>query len=374
MTILTRWWRRLPILANESKGPWGSGGNDGGGDRGPRNPWTVPPGAPRGRSARPTVLDEFLKRARGGGGGPGSGGGGGGLPGGANGRSLAIIGIVLLLGVWVVFTSFHVIGPQQRGVVTLFGRYTKTLDPGYKVTLPAPFNSVQKVDVQAIRTDDFPEGDATNLMLTGDQNLIDLNYQVRWNVKNPQNYVFEIKDPAATLRATAESAMRAVIATSTLNDAIGPGQSRITQRVQELMQQILDSYGSGLQVQGVALRRVDPPAAVIDEFKAVSAAQQSAQSDINQAHTYAEQIIARAQGEAAQFDKVYEQYKLAPEVTRRRMYYETMENVLGKAHKTVIEDTRSGVVPYLPLNNAAGARPAPAAPAATPAPAQGGGQ
>src|SRR3546814_2581843 len=119
-------------------------------------------------------------------------------------------------------------------------------------------------------------------MLTGDQNLIDLNYQVRWNLKNPHNYVFEIKDPAAPLLATAESAMRAVIATSTLNDAIGPGQSRITQRVQELMQQILDSYGSGLQVQGVALRRVDPPAAVIDEFKAVSAAQQSAQSDINQ--------------------------------------------------------------------------------------------
>ncbi|WP_353653853.1 protease modulator HflK [Hephaestia sp. MAHUQ-44] len=359
-----------------SKGPWGSGGDDdgkGGGDRGPRNPWSVPPGGPRGRATRPTVLDEFLKRARSGGGGSG-GGGGGGLPGGANGRSLAIIGIALLLGVWLVFTSFHIIGPQQRGVVTFFGRYTKTLDPGYKMTLPAPFNSVQKVDVQAIRTDDFPEGDSTNLMLTGDQNLIDLNYQVRWNVKNPQNYVFEIKDPAATLRATAESAMRAVIATSTLNDAIGPGQSRITMGVQELMQQILDSYGSGLQVQGVALRRVDPPAQVIDEFKAVSAAQQSAQSDINQAHTYAEQISARAQGEAAQFDKVYEQYRLAPEVTRRRMYYETMENVLSKAHKTVIEDTRSGVIPYLPLNNATSPRAAAPAAAAPAASAQGAGQ
>src|SRR3546814_7673197 len=102
-----------------------------------------------------------------------------------------------------------------------------------------------------------------------------------------------------------------------------------------------DVCSSDLQVQGVALRRVDPPAAVIDEFKAVSAAQQSAQSDINQAHTYAEQISARAQGEAAQFDKVYEQYKLAPEVTRRRMYYETMEHVLAKAHKTVVEDRKS---------------------------------
>ncbi|HVI98905.1 MAG TPA: protease modulator HflK [Sphingomonas sp.] len=370
MTILTRWWRRLPILTSESKGPWGAGGGDDGnegGSGGPRNPWTVPPGAPRGRG-RPTALDEFLKRARGGGGGSG-GGGGAGFPGGANGRNLAVIGIVLLVAVWIVFTSFHVIGPQQRGVVTFFGRYTGTLDPGYRMTLPAPMVSVQKVDVQAIRTDDFPEGgDAVNLMLTGDQNLIDLSYQVRWNVKNPQNYVFEIKDPTATLRATAESAMRAVIATSTLNDAIGPGQARIAQRVQDLMQQVLDSYGSGLQVQGVALRRVDPPAQVIDEFKAVSAAQQGAQSDINQAHTYAEQIVARAQGEAAAFDKVYEQYKLAPEVTRRRMYYETMEHVLSNAHKTVVEDSR-GVVPYLPLANATSPRPSP-----QPSPAQGAGQ
>ncbi len=357
MTILTRWWRRLPILASESKGPWGSGGDDNGGDGGPRNPWTVPPGGTRGRPGKVTALDEFLKRARGGGG-PGGGGGGGGFPGGANGRNLAIIGIILVLAAWLLFTSFHIIGPQQRGVVTFFGRYTGTLDPGYQWTLPAPMVSVKKVDVQAIRTDDFPEGnDATNLMLTGDQNLIDLSYQVRWNVKNPQNYVFEIAEPQKTLRATAESAMRAVIATSTLNDAIGPGQARITQRVQDLMQQILDSYNSGLQVQSVALRRVDPPAQVIDDFKAVSAAQQSAQADINNAHTYAEQIVARAQGEATAFDKVYEQYKLAPQVTRRRMYYETMEDVLAHAHKTIVEP--NGVVPYLPLDRASRAQPTP---------------
>ena len=369
MTILTRWMQRISILASENKGPWGSGGDDGGsegGSGGPRNPWTVPPGSARGRANRPTALDEFLRRARGGGGGPG-GGGGGGFPGGANGRSLALIGIVLVLAVWLLFTSFHIIGPQQRGVVTFFGRYTGTLDPGYRLTLPSPFVSVKKVDVQAIRTDDFPEGgDAANLMLTGDQNLIDLSYSVRWNVKNPQNYVFEIKDPSATLRATAESAMRAVVATATLNEAIGPGQGAIAQRVQDLMQEILDSYHSGLQVQGVALRRVDPPAAVIDEFKAVSAAQQSAQADINNAHTYAEQITARAQGEAAQFDKVYEQYKLAPEVTRRRMYYETMEDVLSRAHKTIVE-TPGGVVPYLPLREAPRPRP-------EPAPATGAGQ
>src|SRR3546814_11885360 len=118
-----------------------------------------------------------------------------------------------------------------------------------------------------------------------------------------------------------------------------------------------DVCSSDLQVQGVALRRVDPPAAVIDEFKAVSAAQQSAQSDINQAHTYAEQISARAQGEAAQFDKVYEQYKLAPEVTRRRMYYETMEHDLANANKTVGGNTGSGVLPDIPLNNEPDQRP-----------------
>jgi membrane protease subunit HflK len=154
------------------------------------------------------------------------------------------------------------------------------------------------------------------------------------------------------VRATAESTMRAVIATVTLDDAIGAGRNKVEQRVQDMMQAILDDYHAGVRVRGVTLKQVDPPAAVIDDFKKVIAAQQEAQSNLNQARTYAQQVIARAQGEAAQFDLAYDQYKLAPEVTRRRMYYETMEQVLSRTNKTIVETP--GTVPYLPLPLARG--------------------
>ncbi len=298
--------------------------------------------------------------------------------GGATGR-LWGLGVGLLVAAWIVFTSFHQIGPQQRGVVTWFGRYAGTLEPGIRATLPAPIATVRKVDVQKIRLEDFPEGSGgENLVITGDQNIIDLAYSVRWDVSNPQDFSFQIKDPQATVRATAESAMRAVMATTTLEEAIGAGRGAIEGRVQELIQTVLNDYNSGIRIQGVAIKQAQAPAAVSEDFKAVSAAQQAAQGNINQARGYAQQILAQAQGEATSFDKVYEQYRLAPEVTRRRMYYETMENVLAKSDKTIIE--APGVVPYLPLPG--GARrvtevqpTAPAAQAApTPAPAAGGSQ
>jgi membrane protease subunit HflK len=141
--------------------------------------------------------------------------------------------------------------------------------------------------------------------------------------------------------------MRAVVAGVALDDAIGAGRSTIEQRVELVMQQLLDNYRAGVEVQGVAIKQSDPPAAVTDAFKDVSAAQQEAQSYMNQARAYALQITAKAQGEAAAFDKVYAQYKLSPEVTRRRMYYETMEKVLSKVDKTIVE--APGVTPYLPL-------------------------
>ncbi len=139
-----------------------------------------------------------------------------------------MIGAGLIVLVWLVFTSFHAIGPQQRGVVTYLGRYAGTIEPGIRLTLPAPFASVTKVDVRKIHTETFPAdgGAGENLMLTGDQNIIDLAYSVRWAISDPQDYVFQIADPIETVRATAESAMREVIATITLNDAIGPGPPR----------------------------------------------------------------------------------------------------------------------------------------------------
>lgn len=341
MTLLPQWLRRPTILMSETpKGPWGSGDDE---KSGARNPWAVPPGGRKG-AAKPTALDEFLKRARG----NGSGGGGGPqLPLGANPRSLWLIGVALIVAVWLIYTSFHQIGPQQRGVVTFLGRYSGMLDPGIRLTLPAPIVAVQKVDVEQVRVDEFPRDGSENV-LTGDQNILDIAYTVRWRVENPRDFVFEIKDPVETVRATAESAMRAVLATTTLNEAIGAGRTTIEARVTQTMQQILNDYQAGVRVQGVSIRQAAAPASLIDDFNAVTAAQQKAVGELNNARSYSQQVLARAQGEAAQFDKMYEQYKLAPEVTRRRMYYETMEAVLAKADKTIVETP--GVAPLLPLD------------------------
>jgi membrane protease subunit HflK len=369
MTILSGWFQRLSILAADNKGPWGSGsGSDnGGGDSGgPRNPWAQPPGGkPRGVTPGPSALDEFLKRARGGGGGSGGDGGRPRIPGAPSAGQLWVIAVGILLVAWIALTSFHSIGPQERGVVTVLGRYSETLEPGIRFTLPAPFVEVAKVDVAAINTDTFPDDSSTvtagndtdKLMLTSDQNIVDLDYSVRWQIANPQDFAFQIARPRETLRATAQSAMRAVVATATLDEAIGAGRTAMEVKVQQAMQEILDRYNAGIRIQGVAIKGAQAPAQVADAFKEVSAAQQQAQSDISRARGYAQQVLAKAQGEAAAFDVIYAQYKLAPEVTRRRMYYDTMEQVLSKSDKTIIESP--GVVPYLPLPGMRRVPPAP---------------
>lgn len=333
------------IFHNEPpKSPWGgNGGSDGGSGKGsgPRNPWSVPPEGRRARPGSPSALDELWRRARGGG-----GGGGAGIPGMPNGARLWLIVVGVLLAGWVLFTSIHPIGPREKGVVTMLGRYSGTLDTGVQFTLPAPFQLVDVVDVGNIRTQNFPQT-GENLMLTGDQNIVDLAYSVRWDIRSAPDYVFQIANPEETVKATAESAMRAIVANTTLNEAIGEGRSRIEGEAQALMQRILDEYHSGIRIQGVAIQKAQAPQQVDEDFKAVTAAQQEAESNKNNANAYAQQLIAKAQGEAAEFDKIYEQYKLAPEVTKRRLYYETMEQVLANTNKTVIE--APGVNSYLPL-------------------------
>jgi membrane protease subunit HflK len=340
------WGARPGAVLNENKGgPWGPGGGGSGGGSGgggPRNPWGQPPRRPRPTGpGNVTSLDEFLKKSR--------DRFGGRFPTGNDGRPYWLYGLGIAILLWLLFTSIHRIGPQENGVLTRFGSYVTTFQPGISLSFPAPIDRVQKVDVEQIRTIDIPPGGGSseNLILTGDQNIIDLAYSVRWNIRDPERFLFQIKDPEGTIREVAESAMRAVVAGVSLDDAIGAGRSDIEQRVQQVMQQLLDQYRAGIEVQGVAIKQSDPPAAVTDAFKDVSAAQQEAQSYINQARAYALQITAKAQGESAAFDKVYEQYRLAPEVTRRRMYYETMEKVLSKVDKTIVE--APGVTPYLPL-------------------------
>ena len=344
MNILSGWGARARGLFADNKGPWGSSG---GGDEPPSDggggPWGEPPKRGR-RSAGPSgvptpSIDEFLRRSR-------ARFGGGGFPGRPDG-SIVFWAFLALACAWLAFTSIHSIAPGQRGVVTQFGRYSRTLGPGVSFTLPSPIERVKKLDVEKIQSFDLGSASDDDLMLTGDQNLLDLAYSVRWNIRTPELYLFQLAQPDETIREVAESAMRAVVSQVSLNDAMGDKRAEIEQRVVENMQRILDSYRSGIQVQGIAIKQADPPDAVNDAFKQVTAAQQDAQTYINNANAYSLQLRQRAQGEATAFDKVYEQYKLAPDVTRRRMYYETMEDVLSKVDKTIIE--APGVTPYLPL-------------------------
>ena len=366
MTMLAGRPGRPTLHADAPKGPWGgdagtssgAGGGAGEGGGGPRNPWAVPP-----KGTKPSALDELLKRARPGGGGPL-------LPQTPNPRALWGIGAGILVAIWIAGTAIHPIGPQQRGVVTTFGRYAGTLDPGIQLTLPAPISTVTRVDVQNIRSNDLPVDGGERAMLTRDKNLVDLAYSVRWNIADPEDYVFQIKDPEQTVIAVAESAMREEVANATLDQAMTGGRTLIETRVQERMQRLLDGYHSGVRIQGIAIKQADPPAAVNEAFKEVTAAQGKAMSMQNQARAYAQSRIARAQGEAAAFDAYYTQYRLAPEVTRRRMYYETMEAVLQGTDKTIVETP--GVAPLLPLGGSPRKLPDPAADTAPPA--SGGGQ
>jgi len=359
--------RRSP-WGGGSEGGEGSGGDAGGNDgqdggaerppepesgeqtKGPRNPWLPPADKPR-RAAG--IDDIFKNRDRGGPRGPGGGGPrkpdwGSHIPVRPDGKSwlpLIIAGVVV---VWLGVTSVHMVGPKEEATVTTFGKYSHTITPGVSVTLPWPIQNVHKADVTSIQRFTIPEGEGEKLMLTSDQNLIDLSYLVRWNIKNLRDYRFRLADPEETVKEVAEAAMRSAVAEITLNDALsGAGRAQAEQAVRERMQQVLNSYRAGVAIQGVEIKKADPPAKVIGAFQQVTAAQQDAERDRSNARAWAQQLLARAQGDAAAFDKVYEEYRLAPEVTRRRMYYETMERVLSNNDKVIVE--ANGVTPYLPL-------------------------
>lgn len=341
---------------SQSGSPWGDGdnGNAGGGGSGggPRNPWgDGPPKRPQGPrpQGRSDPFDDLVRRGqeqlrRFGGGAPLRGGPDNGIPG-----RLIGFGIAGVAALWLLLTSFYRVDAQERGVVLRFGRFVEVTDPGLHFKLPWPIDSVILRKVEQINSVDIgaTSGGGENLVLSGDQNIINLAYAVRWKIKNPELYLFELAEPEQTVQEVAESAMRAEIARATLNDAIGPQRAQIAERVRERMQELLDSYRAGIEVRGVDIKQADPPAAVDAAFKDVSAAQQDAQKYLNESRAYAQQVLAVAQGSAAAFDAVYAQYRLAPEVTRKRMYFETMENVLAKVDKTVVEP--GGVQTYLPL-------------------------
>ncbi|MEE4350011.1 MAG: FtsH protease activity modulator HflK [Pacificimonas sp.] len=347
----------MPWQNNEG-GPWKSGGQSGNGSGGnggkPKNPWGQnPSGGNQQPQKGASDFDDFIKRSqerlRGGMG----GGGGAGRPGGPTlgGKSLPWTWIIAaLVIVWIVATSFYRVEADERGVEQMFGQYHKTTEPGMHLKWPSPIVTVTKPRVEQVNTIEIgsPNASSQNLMLTSDQNIIDIAYQVRWKIDDPENFLFQFRDPEQTIREVAESAMRSVIASVDLDAAIGPQREQVASEVEQRLQDMLNEYGAGVDVVGIDIRQADPPAAVDEAFKDVSSAQQDAERFTNQARAYNQQLVAQARGQAAAFDAVFEQYRLAPEVTRKRMYFETMEQVLRNQDKTILE--AEGVVPYLPLD------------------------
>lgn len=318
--------------------------------KGPRNPWLPPGSGEDGKRRTPNIEDIFRQRGPEG---PRRAGGPDGpsfrlppRPGGGSWFPLAIGAIAV---VWLLITSVHQVAPREQGVVTwLGGKYARTLSSGLNFTLPWPIQVVDIENVSQIRSDSIPGSNEENLILTGDQNLVDLSYLIRWSIKDLKNFRFQMADPEGTIREVAEAAMRAAVAEQDLDSVLsGEGRAEIEARVRSYMQDILDGYRAGVAVQGIEIVRTGPPEQVVDAFNDVSAAQQDAETAVNSARAYAQRVLARAEGDAAAFNKIYEEYRLAPEVTRQRLYYETMESVLGKTDKTIVET--DGVTPYLPL-------------------------
>lgn len=335
-------------------GERGLGGNDRGDDRsgGPRNPW-LPGGGEPGKRRSASIEDIFKGRGPEGPRRAGGGGGPGGptfrLPERPGGKSWVPVIIGGAAMVWFAVTSVHFIQPGEQAVVTwLGGKYSHSLDSGTNFTAPWPLQMVEKENVTQVRLEEVPGTNTEKLILTGDQNLVDLSYLIRWNISDLALYKYQLGDPRNALLEIGEAAMRAAVAKQKLDEVLtGEGRAEVEQDVRAAMQARLDAYRSGISVQGIEINKVDPPARVEEAFKDVSSAQQDADAAINRARAVAQQLLARAQGDASEFNDIYEEYKLAPEVTRRRLYYETMEQILSKTDKTIVES--GNVTPYLPL-------------------------
>ena len=352
------------IFKNQS--PWGSapGGGSGGNGSGTRR--------------EPPNIDELIKNLQktinkftGGGK--------------AGGSKPLIYGLIILLFLWVASGLYRVL-PDEQGVVLRFGKLIKTTQPGLNYHLPMPIEraltpkvtKVNRIDVGFRPASDSGRSSGVgnvpeeSLMLTGDENIVDINYSVFWVIKDASKFLFNIQSPVETVKATSETAMREVIAKSPIQSILTEGRSKIEVEVQEITQQILDEYGSGIQITQVQTQQADPPSQVIDAFRDVQAARADRERSKNEAEAYANDVIPRARGEAAKimqaaeaykqkvvaaaegeasrFVSIYNEYAKAKEVTQERMYLETMEKVLADIDKVIIEkNAGSGVVPYLPL-------------------------
>jgi modulator of FtsH protease HflK len=365
-------------------GPWGSGGGRGNGG-GP---------GPRGRP-QPPDFEELLRRSqerfrRV-------------LPGGFGTGTGILVALLAIIAIWLASGIYRVL-PDEVGVVLRFGAYNRTTQPGLNYHLPNPIEKVLTPSVTRVNRTEIgyrnAEGPATRgagtrqvpeeaLMLTGDENIVDINFTVFWIIKDARAYLFNIRAPDATVKSAAESAMREVIGETPIAQALAEGRGKIETDTQHLLQGILDAYSAGIELTQLQLLKVDPPAPVIDAFRDVQRAladreklrnqAEAYRNDIipkargaavaikQEAEAYRQEIIARSQGDADRFVSVYNAFKAAQDVTLQRLYLETMEEILKSSNKVIIDKSAeggSGVLPYLPLpalgggNGAAGA-PAP---------------
>lgn len=358
--------------------PWNEPGRGSGGGK---DPWKG------GNGQQPPDLDEVfanvqrrLKQIMGGGAG-GSGGkssGAGGMGSGGTGGILAIA--LVVLGLWVAWNSVHIVDESERGVVLRFGEYTRTLPPGLNFTLPRPIEQVEKINVSTVRS-----LESSSRMLTGDENLIDLAFAVQYRVVEPENFLFNVQLPEESLGHAADSAMREVVGTNNMDFILEIGRGQIAIDTQNLLVEILERYQPGIEITSFNLQEVRPPAQVRAAFDDVVRAREDQIRFANEAQAYANQevpeargraarileeaqgyreaIIARATGEADRFVAIVDQYRLAPEVTRERLYLETMEQVFGRSAKILLDVQGSNNMLYLGLDSlGSGSRDAPPPP------------
>jgi membrane protease subunit HflK len=378
-------------MAGNTGGPWGGGGNSGNGDdgrgNGPRGPDRGNGGrGPRNDGPQIPEIDELVKKGQeqlrvlmggrgGGGGGGGRGSGGGGGP--FLTRGTVGIGLALAGALWL-FSSFYTVRPEEQSVELFLGEFSSIGNPGLNFA-PWPLVTYEVINVTSERTESIGSTRASGegLMLTTDANIVDIDFQVVWNINDPAKLLFNLSDPQLTVQAVSEAVMREIIAASNLAPILNRDRGLIADTVREDVQSTLDEYDSGITVVRVNLDTADPPREVIDAFREVQAAEQERDRLERQADAYANRVLAEARGQGAQvleqaegyraqvvneaigeasrFLAVATEFNAAPEVTQRRLYLETVERVLGSVDKILLDETAgdgngNGVLPFLPLN------------------------
>jgi membrane protease subunit HflK len=319
------------------------------------------------------------------------------------GRGVILV-LLAIVAVWLA-SGFYRVQPDEEGVVLRFGAYNRVSTPGLNYHLPAPIERVEtpkvtyvnRIEIGYQSAGQFGRGGARqvpeeSLMLTGDENIVDINFTVFWLIKDAKDFLFNIRSPEATVKAAAESAMREIIGQTPIALGLAEGRGKIEQDTRALLQSILDSYGAGIQITQVQLQKVDPPGPVIDAFRDVQRARADeerlqneaegyrndvvprargqAQQTIQQADAYKQEVVARAEGDSQRFLEVYQQYKQARDVTAARLYIETMEEVVKNADKVILDRNAAatGVLPYLPLPQIRPREEPPATPTSEPTP------